>query len=167
MGTGDTSFTDLDLDDLRDVVGSLKPLALMGAAWTMHRSVWTIIQKLKDNDAQYHISHANPILLPGATAGQVGGVVVGSLWGYPVWLSEKMPADTGSPEVSKKFISFGNYNHIWFGDRQIMTMDISNAATVGSNNTFAANQSAIRMTERLALAVGLPDGFGVLKTAAS
>lgn len=157
-----TTFDSLDLDDLRDVVSGLKPLALVGAAWTMHRDVWGIIQKLKDNDAGYHISAANPVLLPGATEGQIGGVIVGSVWGYPVWLSEQMPSTSAA---DTKFISFGNYNHIWFGDRENITMSISDAATVGSNNTFEQNQSAIRVTERIAIAVGLPDGFQVLKTA--
>lgn len=161
-----TGFTDVTLDDLRDVIAGIKPLALNGASFTMHRELWAVVQKLKDNDAGFHISAANPVLLPGSTGGAVGGVVVGSIWGYPVWLSEKMPklSDSG---VSTKFIVFGNYNHIWFGDRQQITMDISNAATVGSNNTFERNQSALRITERIAIAVGLPDAFAVLKTAAS
>ncbi len=69
--------------------------------------------------------------------------------------------------VSTKFIAFGNYNHIWFGDRQQMTMEVSNAATVGGASTFERFQSAVRVTERIAIAVGLPDGFAVLRTAAS
>jgi len=164
MSTGNTTFSDVTLDDLRDLVSGVKPLALAGASYTMHRDVWGIIQKLKDNDAGYHISAANPVLLPGATAGQVGGVIVGSIWGYPVWLSEQMPSVTG---VSTKFIAFGNYRHIWFGDRQQVTMSISDSATVGANKVFEENQSAVRLTERLALAVGLPDAFSVLKTAAA
>ncbi len=165
MPTGKVAFTDVTLDDLRDTIAGIKPLALNGASFTMHRELWSVIQKLKDNDAGYHISAANPVLLPGSTGGAVGGVVVGSIWGYPVWLSEKMPKLSDSA-VSTKFIIFGNYNHIWFGDRQNITMDISGAATVGSNNTFEQNQSAVRVTERIAIAVGLPDAFSVLKTAA-
>jgi len=161
-----TAFTDITLDDLRDNISKIKPLALNGASWTMHREIWSEIQKLKDNDAAYHISAANPVLNPGALGGQIGGLVVGSIWGYPVWLSEKMPklSDTA---ISTKFIAFGNYSHIWFGDRQQVTLDISNAATVGGNNAFEQNQSALRVTERIAIAVGLPDAFSVIRTAAA
>ena len=163
MASGNTNFSDVTLDDLRDMVSELKPLALNGAAYTMHRSVWGIVQKLKDADSAYHISAANPVLLPGDTGAAIGGVVVGAVWGYPVWLSEKMPSVTG---VSTKFISFGNYNKLWFGDRKQMTMKISEDATVGSDNVFEQNQSAVRVTERFAIAIGLPDGFVVVKTAA-
>ncbi len=166
MSSGNTAFTDVTLDDLRDMISKLKPLALVGASFTMHRDSWGVIQKLKDSDAAYHISAANPVLLPGATEGRIGGVIVGAIWGYPVWLSEKMP-NGGASAISTKFIAFGNYRHLWFGDRAAMTMSISDAATVGANNTFEQNQSAVRVTQRYALAVGLPDGFSVLKTAAS
>lgn len=166
MAATNTAFSDVTLDDLRDMIAQIKPLALNGASFTMHRSIWAIVQKLKDNDAGYHISAANPVLNPGSTGGAVGGVVVGTIWGYPVWLSEKMPALAASA-ISTKFIAFGNYNHIWFGDRQNITMDISNSASVGANNTFEQNQSAVRVTERIAIAIGLPDAFSVLKTAAA
>lgn len=166
MAATNTAFTDVTLDDLRDQISLLKPLALNGASFTMHREIWSIVQKLKDADSAYHISAANPVLLPGSLGGAPGGVVVGSIWGYPVWLSEKMPKLSDSA-ISTKFIAFGNYNHLWFGDRQQMTLDISNSATVGANKTFEQNQSAVRVTERIAIAVGLPDGFSVLRTAAA
>lgn len=166
LATGKTGFNDFDLDDLRDTIAEVKPLALNGASWTMHRSIWAIVQKLKDNDSAFHIAAANPVLNPGATGAAPGGIVVGTIWGYPVYLSEKMPS-LADDAVSTKFISFGNYNHIWFGDRENMTLDISNAATVGSNNTFEQNQSAVRVTERIAIAVGLPDAFAVVKTSAT
>lgn len=166
MPTTKTAFSDVTADDLRDMISQVKPLALAGAGYTMHREIWGLVQKLKDSDGAFFIASANPILTPGALVGQIGGVIVGTLWGYPVWLSEKMPqlSDSG---VSTKFIAFGDYRRIWFGDRQQMTLAISDSATVGTDNTFEQNQSAVRVTERIAIAVGLPEAFSVLKTAAA
>lgn len=163
LGTGDVDFTDADLTDYRDMITQVKPLALQGAAYFLNKTVWADIQKETDSQGAFHLAAANPVLTPGATAGVIGGVVVGALWGYPVYLSEKMPATTG---VSTKFAIFGNLRHLWFGNRQMMTMTISDAASVGADNVFEQNQSAMRVTERIAISVGLPDAFAVLKTAA-
>lgn len=167
MGGGQTTFSSLTGDDLRDMISAVKPLALPGASFIMHRSMWGVIQKLKQN-SQYIVSLAVPVVGTNGSAGTVNvpGAVVGTIWGYPVYLSEKMPAASATA-ISTKFIIFGNLSHLWFGDRQQMTMDISNAATVGASNTFAANESAIRVTERIALAIGLPAAFAVLRTAAA
>lgn len=167
MATGKDTFSELDGDDLRDLISAIKPTALQGAGFVMHRSVWGVIQKLKQN-SQYVVSLAVPVVGKNAEAGMggVAGTQVGTIWGYPVYLSEKMPA-IADTAVSTKYIIFGNLSHLWFGDRQQMTLDISNSATIGATNSFAANVSAVRVTERVAIAVGLPTAFAVLKTAAS
>ncbi len=169
LGVGDVNFIDLDADDLRDMITKIKATKLAGASFTMHREVWAVVQKLKDADGDFIVSLINPILNPNnALSG--GGVLsgaqpAGTIWGYPVWLSDQMP-DLAATAVSTKFVIFGNYNNIWFGDREQMSMSISDSATVGTENTFEQNQSAVRVTERIALAVGLPAAFSVLKTAA-
>jgi len=167
MAAGKDTFSELDADDLRDLISAIKPLALSGAGFILHRSVWGVIQKLKQN-SQYVVSLAVPAVGDNAKAGMGGpaGSPVGTIWGYPVYLSEKMPAISATA-ISTKYIIFGNLSHLWFGDRQQMTLDISNAATIGAANTFATNQSAVRVTERIAIAVGLPTAFAVLRTAAS
>ena len=48
-----------------------------------------------------------------------------------------------------------------------MSLSVSDVATVGSVNAYASNQSVVRVIQRTGLAVGLPTGFSVLKTAAS
>lgn len=168
--SGSIAFTDVTADDLRDMVTQVKAMVLTGSSFTMHREIWGVIQKLKDLDTNFIISTATPILGPNNSLGE-GGVLsgnrpAGTIWGYPVWLSDQMP-DLAASAVSTKFIIFGNYSHLWFGDRQMMTMSISDSATVGSENTFEQNQSAVRVTERIALAVGLPKAFSVLKTSAT
>lgn len=164
LGTGDVDFVDADLDDYRDMISKVKSLALGSAVYIVHREVWGDIQKKKDNDAAYHLASANPILTPGALEGAVGGNIVGTLWGYPVLVSDKMP-DLAATAVSTKFALFGSLRFLWLGDRKQMTLAISDSATVGTDKVFEQNQSAVRVTERIAIAVGLPQAFSVLKTA--
>lgn len=166
QATGDTGFTTFDAQDLRDLISQIKPLALSGAGFFMHRTIWGIAQKLKDSNNQPLVSLAIPVLSGDATKMGPAGTIAGTIWGYPVYLSEKMPTSSASA-VSTKYIAFGNLKHAWMGDRAQMTMSISDSATVGSNNVFAENESAVRVTERIALAIGLPTAFSVLKTSAS
>jgi HK97 family phage major capsid protein len=161
-------------DELRSMIGNLKPTLLPGALWVMHRSIWAGIQKLTGN-SQYLVSLAIPVIGPNvmgqvATAGQGGfaGAFQGTIWGYPVLLSEKMPAfNVSSEQVSTPFIIFGNFKKFYFGDRKQLTMDISSEATVGSDNLFAANMSAVRIIERIGETVGIGEAFVVGKSAAS
>ncbi|KKK78525.1 hypothetical protein LCGC14_2842710, partial [marine sediment metagenome] len=135
MGTGDVDFVDVDADDLRDMITQIKATVLSGSSYTMHREIWATVQKLKGSDGQFIATVSNPVLNPNNALGE-GGVVsglrpAGTIWGYPVWLSDQLP-DIAATAVSTKFIAFGNYRHLWFGDREDMTLGISDSATVGS-----------------------------------
>lgn len=166
--TQDTYAEAATADNCRDLIAQIKPWALQGAAFIMHRTVWATIQKTKaSTGGDYFASAANPIL--SGTAGQgFPAATAGTLWGYPVYLSDKMPATSdGGSQASKKFIIFGNLKHVFWGLRGEITVDVSREATVGSDNLFAANMSAVRVIQRHAVAVGLPLAFAVLKTSAS
>lgn len=168
LGSGDTTPADADASDYRDAISKVKPWSLKGGAWFLNRTVWGEVQKLKDSTGNFIASALNPIMNPVAGSPQSDSflnLVVGTLWGYPVYLSDKLP--DSSAGINTEFAIFGNLNHLWFGDREGMTLTISDSATVGSNNTFERNQSAVRVTERFATAVGLPEAFARLKTAAS
>ncbi len=160
MTSGKDTFAELDADDLRDLISGVKPLALIGAAFYMHRTVWAIVQKLKEN-SQHIASFANPIV--SGDASKATGIV-GYIWGYPVYLSDKMPTTTA---VSTKFILFGSLRFAYLGDRKQMTVAVSEEATIGSTNLFESNMSAVRITERIAFKVALASAFSILKTAAS
>lgn len=165
--SGDDTFTEAATPDYcRSLIANVKPWALQGAAFIMHRTVWSIIQQKKaSSSGEYFISAANPVMGPNATANQgFPTAMAGTLWGYPVYLSDKMPTTTA---VSTKFIIFGNLRHVYLGLRGDMAVSISQDATVGSDNLFAANMSAVRVVTRHAVAVGLPAAFAVLKTAAA
>ncbi len=164
-GGGFSTFTGAATpDNLRDLISNVKPWALQGAAFIMHRTVWANVQKQKSSTGgDYFISAANPIL-SGIAAQGYPSAMAGTLWGYPVYLSDKMPSTTA---VSTKFVIFGNLKHLYMGVRQEMGISISESATVGGVSLFETNQSAVRVISRHALAVGLPAAFAVLKTAAS
>ncbi len=161
---GNSTFTlCTTADNLRDLIAQVKPTALSGAAFIMHRLVLAIAQKQKDTAGNYIVTSPTPVIY-GAGAESPVLVPAAYIWNYPVYLSEKMPSSTA---VSTKYIIFGNLKYLFFGDRMGMTVDISDAATVGGVNAFAANQKVLRVTERVAMAVGLPTAFAVLKTSAT
>lgn len=163
--SGDDTFTEAATPDYcRQLIAKVKPWALQGACFIMHRDVWAIIQQKKaSSGGDYFVSAANPVL-SGLVPQGFPSAVAGTLWGYPVLLSDKMPTTTA---VSTKFILFGNLKHVYYGVRDEMAMSISEHATVGSDNLFEKNMSAVRITARHAVAVGLPAAFAALKTAAS
>ncbi len=164
MATGQSTFASVLAGDLRDMISQIKAIALPGAAYFMHRSVWGICQKILQN-SNYVVALQNPMISPAGAAGINPNLLpVGTIWGYPVYLTDQLVSTTA---VSTKFIVFGNLKYAWFGDRSQMGLKISDSATVNGNNVFAENESAVRFTERVAIAVGLPAAFAVLKTAAS
>lgn len=167
MSSTNTGFSNVTLNDLRDLITQVKPWALQGAGYTMHRTIWAVVQKLRTggtNSGDYFGAATNPVIVgvpqgyPTATAG--------FLWGYPVYLSDKMPALTDTA-ISTKFVIFGNLKHVFYGVREELGVSISDSATVGSDNLFEKNMSAVRVIARHAIAVGLPSAFAVLKTAAA
>ena len=159
-----TSFEDATLADYRDLITQVKPWALQGAGYVMHRTIWAIVQKLRTggtNSGDFFGASTNPVVVgvpqgyPTATAG--------FLWGYPVYLSDKMPALTDDA-VATKFVIFGNLKHIYMGDRANLAVSLSQEGVINSVSLFETNQSAVRVIARHAIAVGLPTAFAVLKT---
>ena len=163
MGSTKTAFTDVSLGNLRDMISQIKMSRLPGSVWVMSPSVFGAVQKIQENN-QSIVTFQNPIVPNTINGGLL--VPAGYIWGYPVYVSEVMPA-TSATAVSTKFVIFGNFNCFYYGDRKSMSLAISDVATVGSVNAYASNQSVIRVIQRTGLAVGLPTGFSVLKTAAS
>lgn len=163
LASGSTTFSSFTADDLRDMISNVKALALAGSAFYMHRTIFGVVQKLRDDIGNYIVTQPNTMISGDASKGTG---VAGYIWGYPVYLSEKMPA-LSATAVSTKFIIFGNLKFVYFGDRKQMTIAISEDATIGDANMFENNMSAVRVTERIAIEVALPSAFSVLKTAAS
>lgn len=155
MAAGNVDFSDIGADDLADMIDAVKTTAQGGAVFVMHRNILANVRKLKDGAGAY-------IFDPSAATPEG---VVGSIWGYPILTSDKMPG-TAASAVSTEFVIFGNMRNLLLGDRQQVTMSISDSAVIAGSSTFERNQSAVRFTERVALAVGIPEAFAVLVTAA-
>ncbi len=165
---GDTSFDDVTLDDTRALISSVKPWSLQGAAFYMNRTIWAFLQTLKGSTSgDYFISAINPVVTGASLTQGFPNANAGTLWGYPVYLSDKMPERTTDDGASTPFIIFGNLKHLYVGQRQDIAVAISDSATVGGFDLFAQNMSAIRVITRHAVAVGLPKAFAILSTDAS
>lgn len=165
--TGNSTFALCSTpDNARTLLSKIKPWALQGAAFVMHRTVWALFQTSKaSTSGNYFLSTFNPVMSGNTVGGQGFPLAMaGTMWGYPVYLSDKMPTTTA---VSTKYVIFGNLGNIFMGNRQDLAVSISQDATVGSFNLFAANMSAVRVVTRVALAVGLPAAFAALATSAS
>jgi len=162
------SISDATLDDFRNLISQIKPWALQGAAFFMSRTVWSALQQQKaSTSGDYHIAAINPVVVGASLTQGYPNATAGTLWGYPVYLSDKLPAYTAADVVSTPYAFFGNLKHLYMGVRQEMGVAISDSATIGSDNLFAQNMSAVRVVTRHAVAVGLPKAFCKLITDAS
>jgi len=143
-----THFTDITSEMLAEITSTLIPVAAEGAKFYMHRTILNVIRTLKNDIGEYIYS---PDIQPGTP---------GTLWGYPIVLSEVMPA-IGASAAGKPFMIFGNMSHYYIGDR--MNLSIARSDHVG----FAQDKVFLRIIQREALAAALPEAFIVIKTAAA
>lgn len=166
QASGDTAFTDVSLDYLRDMMTKVKSSALSGSAFIMHRELWGEIQKIKENN-QHVVTFQNPIAPMTDYLNRPPLTPVGTVWQAPVLLSDKMPA-LAETAVSTPYIIFGSLKRgLFLGDREQTTVKLSEEGTVGGESLLERIKSAIRVTERVAVTVALPEAFSVLKTSAS
>lgn len=166
MSSGNTAFTNITVDNLRDMITKVPVTILSSCAFTMHREVWGEIQKQKQNN-QNIVTFLNPVTPMSDLVNFIPLQPVGTVWGFPVLLSDKMPA-LADTAASTDFVTFGSYRKgMFFGDREAASMYISEDATIQNVSMMETVQSAVRFTERVAMVVGLPTAFCKLRTAAS
>jgi len=142
-------FSDITADDLINLISAVPSKVADKGAFVMHRSILATIKTLKDGNGAYLF---NP--------------VDKTIWGYPVYTSDVMPALADSA-ADTKFIIFGDLSYLYLGDREQISVAVADQATVGGTNLYEANMLAIRVIERVGLAVAMPSAFAVLKTAAA
>lgn len=163
MATGDTDFTDFDVDYASEMIANLRKEARNGAAFFMHSTVWHLLRTQKDSQGRYQFAQDNNFMKNNEVAGlQPDGAILG----YPVFCVDVLP-DSGDTAVSTKFVIFGNLRYMAFGDGGSMEITKSEHATIGGVSAFAAYQSAFRGLHEHALVVGNEQGFVKLSTAAS
>jgi len=150
--TGDL-FSDILLDELLDLINAVGTQYEDGAAFFMHKQAMTYLRKLKEGTTGAYILDrpAQSGLPP-------------TLWGYPVYRTSVLPHTTA---VSTEWVIFGNLKYAFFGDRKKMTADILDQATLGSDKLGEQDERALRVVERVAITVAVPEAFATLKTAAS
>lgn len=149
-GGGKSVITGLTIDDLFDTVDQVEEEADEGAIFIFHKKLLTVFRKVKVT--------SDYALAPAANG------LPATIGGVPYYTSKKMPSTTA---VSTAFVIYGNPRYSLLGDRQQMTIAIAKEGTIGSDNLFEQNMQGLRMTERISLAVAVPDAYSVLKTAAS
>lgn len=147
MPTGNTAFTNVTADHLAEASGSVTTSALRGARYWMHRTIWNILRTVKDVNGQYILQ--SPV-----------GNQPGVLWGFPFTFVESMPDITQSA-ADTPFIAFGNLRHYYIGDRTRLTVQRSDHVR------FIEDQVVLRAVERIALHVGIPQAFSVVRTSAT
>jgi len=154
MGSGDTTYAKVDFGDLIDATTAIDPEAKQGAAWFWHPTITGVLRKITDNNGQYIWSPP------------VGGNP-GTVLGFPYYEIASMPSTADGSQANKPFIAFGNLKYLYFGDRATMEAYVAKEGSVGSTSLLQTDQSAIRLIERVAIAVAYADAFAVIKTAAS
>lgn len=134
----------LSYQDLVRATGALYTNARDNAKFYFHRTVVAGIKGL--------ITTAGaPIFGATANPPQVAG--------YPLEEVEIL-FNTGQAVTGTAYGIFGNLQRaVIMGERGSMSMDISREATVGSNNLFEKDMSALRIIERVALGVALPSAI--------
>lgn len=157
QATGDVN--QLTVDDLIDMEDATPTGALTGAKYYFHRTILSVLRKLKDNSNQY-------VLVPAAN-GQPA-----TLNGRPYEVSDAFPAKstvtTGVP-----YILFANLKQAAvFGDKQQLRVKLLDQATITDTdgetviNLAEQDMVALRIVERVGYVVALAKAATVLKAQA-
>lgn len=143
-----TAITSMDFDALSNVIAQLKPSALVGAGFFMHRALVNVLRK-----AQLGSGAGGRDWFPPANSQP------GTIWGFPYTIVEQMPSTNA---WSSPFVAFGNLKNLIIGEKERdMTVKISDIPAI------MTDQSMFLIRKRIAIDVGLPAAFSILKTGAA
>jgi len=149
MGSGDTTFAKVALDDLFNLIAAVKQSVARNGKFFMHRTIWSTVKNMTDTNGNYVFNPTDQTLL-----------------GYPVVFSDDMNSISDSA-ISTVFMGFGDMRNIYIGDRRKISIALADQATVGATNLYEKDMLALRVTERIGMAIALPQAFAVLKTASA
>ena len=149
--SGNTDITSIDFDDMARLIDALDSQYIdEGCAFYFNKKVVLYLSLL---------TSANGYLWTPATQ-----AAPGQIRGFNYFTSSKMPA---APSNDTHYAFFGNLRHLYMGDRQKMTIAIGNEGTVGSDNLFEKDMSAVRVIEHVEFEIADDEGFAILETASS
>lgn len=145
-----TSYKQFTIEELLDLIMLIAPKYRIGAKFYMNHQVFSYIRRLKDDTGNYIVQSPRDATQPS------------TIWGYPVVEVERMPSEELD---STAYIGFGNMRRrCYFADRQQMAIAIGTEGTVGADNLFEKDMSAVRVTERIGILWTLPAGVSRLAT---
>jgi len=150
--TGHT-FAEILIDELLGLEDAVASQYEDGAAWFMHKKALFYLSMLKEATTGAYILDRSASESRRKT-----------MLGYDVHKTSVLPSSTA---VSTEWVVYGNLKYAFFGDREKMTADMFDQATFGTVKLAQTNQKALRVTERVAINVAVPEAFATLKTAAS
>ncbi len=150
-----SGIANLTADDLLDLQDQVPTSLQANAKYYMHRTVLSVIRKLKDKDDNYIYQNPGQGLPP-------------TLWNRPVELSDAMPAKSevvpGSP-----YVIYGDLKQTCiFGDKQQIRVKLLEEATINdvddqtAINLAEQDEVALRIVERVGYVIALPKGIAVL-----
>lgn len=145
MENGLTNFSSMTGSHLSEMIAKLPAPVLQGSRFIMHKDVYHHVRTLQDKNNQFIYS-------------PIGGGQSGTIWGYPVSISDAAPSVSGA---NTAFVAFGNFNYFLLGDRLTFSL------ATDPYTKFLENQTRIRWLRRLALQIGKSTAFCRLITAAS
>ncbi len=156
-----TTFASVTADDLLDMIDKTPSGALANAKFYYHRTIKSIIRKLKSQDLQY-IYQA-----PSATG-------PATVWGYPEVLVEAMPSKTETA-ADKSFVLFGDlrkacilgYKSSGLVASRFNAGTIRNVAANADINLITTDREAVRWVERTGYVRIVPTAMTKLTTAAT
>lgn len=150
----------LTADDFLDMIDKMPTSGLAGAKFYMHRSILTVVRKLKDEQGQY--------IFQKPTEGQPG-----TIWDYAYETSDAFPA-RADVTTGKAYVLFANLkNTTVLGDKGQLRMTVLDQATMtdddGETIVNLAEQDlvAVRIVERVGYVITLPEAIVVLKASAT
>lgn len=153
-----TTFASLSADDLLNMQDSTPQGAHANAKYYMHRTILSLVRKLKDEQEQYIYQRPSEGL-------------PGTIWDKPYVLVEAMPSKIDTA-ADTPFILFGDLRKACIlGYKGAIAADRFNAGIVrnvagnGDINLITSDREAIRWVERVGYITILPSALTVLKTA--
>ncbi len=155
-----TTFASMDADDLLDMVDATPSGALANGKYYMHRSILSIVRKLKAATTGEYIYQ--PISQSGPS----------TVWGYPVVLVEVMPKSSETA-ADTSFVLFGDLRKaciLGFKSSGLVASrfnagTVRNVANNADINLITTDREAIRWTERTGYVRIIPTAVTKLTTA--